>query len=64
VGGRHVSRHLVGTEVLIRREGDPLILTLIRPNRLIELLATWAPLDDVDALPEVEDLPPQGRPEL
>ncbi len=54
----------MGTEVLIRREGDPLILTLIRPNRLIELLATWAPLDDVDALPEVEDLPPQDRPEL
>ena len=55
---------LEGTEVLIRKEGDQLILTPIRPNRLIELLATWAPLDDADALPEVEDLPPQDRPEL
>jgi len=53
---------LEGTEVLIRKEGDSLILTPIRKNRLLDLLASWAPLDD--GLPEVEDLPPQERAEL
>ena len=48
-----------GTEVLIRKEGDSLILTPLRKNRLSDLLASWAPLDD--AVPEVEDLPVQAR---
>lgn len=48
-----------GTEVLIRKEGDRLILTPIRKNRLLDLLASWEPLDD--GLPDVEDLPPQTR---
>jgi antitoxin VapB len=48
-----------GTEVLMRREGDRLILTPIRKNRLLDLLASWEPLDD--GLPDVEDLPPQTR---
>lgn len=51
-----------GSEVLIRQEGDSLILTPIRRNRLRDLLASWEPLDD--ALPEVEDLPPQAREDL
>ncbi|TXL65316.1 antitoxin [Zeimonas arvi] len=51
-----------GSEVLIRQEGDSLILTPIRRNRLRDLLASWEPLDD--ALPEVEDLPPQARDDL
>jgi antitoxin VapB len=51
-----------GSEVLIRQEGDSLILTPIRGNRLRDLLASWEPLDD--ALPEVEDLPPQARDDL
>jgi len=51
-----------GSEVLIRQEGDSLILTPIRRNRLRVLLASWEPLDD--ALPEVEDLPPQPRDDL
>ena len=55
---------LEGTEVLIRKEGEQLILTPIRPNRVLDLLATWAPLDEADALPEVEDLPTQDRPPL
>lgn len=48
-----------GSEVLIRKEGDSLILTPIRKHRLRELLASWAPMDD--ALPDVEELPPQPR---
>lgn len=50
---------LEGAEVLIRKEGDSLILTPIRKHRLLDLLASWAPLDE--GLPEVEDLPPQER---
>lgn len=50
---------LEGSEVLIHKEGDSLILTPIRPHRLRELLASWAPTDDT--LPEVEDLPLQQR---
>ena len=53
---------LEGAEVLIRKKGDSLILTPIRKNRLLDLLASWAPLDE--GLPEVEDLPPQERAEL
>ena len=48
-----------GTEVLMRKEGDRLILEPIRKNRLLDLLASWEPLDE--GLPEVEDLPPQTR---
>jgi len=48
-----------GTEVLMRKEGDRLIITPIRRNRLLELLASWEPLDD--GLPPVEDCPPQIR---
>lgn len=51
-----------GTEVLIHKEGDRLILTPIRKNRLLDLLASWEPLDE--GLPEVEDGPPQVRPDF
>jgi antitoxin VapB len=51
-----------GTEVLMRKEGDRLILTPIRRNRLLDLLASWEPLDE--ELPVVEDLPLQLRDEL
>lgn len=51
-----------GTEVLMRKEGDRLILTPIRRNRLLDLLATWEPLDE--GLPDVEDAPPQTREDL
>jgi antitoxin VapB len=53
---------LEGTEVLMRKEGDRLVLIPLRKNRLLDLLATWEPLDD--GLPEVEDPPPQSRAEL
>ena len=48
-----------GTEVLMRKDGDRLILMPIRKNRLLDLLASWEPLDE--GIPEVEDLPPQTR---
>lgn len=48
-----------GTEVLMHKEGDRLILTPIRRNRLLDLLASWEPLDE--GLPELEDAPPQQR---
>ena len=51
-----------GTEVLMHKEGDRLILTPIRKNRLLDLLATWEPLDE--GLPDVEESPPQTRDEL
>ena len=50
---------LEGTEVLIRKEGDSLVLTPVRKNRLMDLLASWEPL--AERLPDVEDLPPQDR---
>lgn len=51
-----------GADVLIRKEGGSLILTPIRKNRLLDLLASRAPLDE--GLPEVEDLSPQERAEF
>ena len=53
---------LEGTEVLMRKEGDRLILTPIRKNRLLDLLASWAPL--AEGLPDVEDSLPENRDEL
>lgn len=51
-----------GTQVLMRKEGDRLILSPVRKNRLLDLLASWQPLDE--ALPIVEDAPPQSREDL
>ena len=51
-----------GTEVLMRKEGERLILTPIRKNRLLDLLASWEPLDE--GLPDMEDSPPQTRDDL
>ena len=51
-----------GTQVLMHKEGDRLVLTPIRKNRLLDLLASWEPLDE--HLPEVEDTQPQTREEL
>ncbi|MBX3672512.1 MAG: AbrB/MazE/SpoVT family DNA-binding domain-containing protein [Burkholderiales bacterium] len=48
-----------GTEVLIRKDGDRLILTPIRRNRLLDLLVSWKPI--AEGLPEVEDSLPQRR---
>jgi antitoxin VapB len=53
---------LDGDEVLMRREGDQLILTPIRADRLGALLASWEPLEE--GLPEVEELPLPPAPAL
>lgn len=53
---------LEGTEVLMRKEGDQLILTPVRKNRLLQLIASWEPLEE--GIPEVDDLPPQERADL
>lgn len=52
---------LEGDQALMRREGDSLVITPIRPNRnrLLELLSSWEPLDE--GLPDIPDLPPQER---
>lgn len=51
-----------GSEVLIRREGERLILSPVRRHPLKDLLASWAPMPD--ALPEIADLPLQERDSL
>lgn len=51
-----------GNQVLMRKEGDRLILIPVRNNRLLDLLASWEPLDE--GLPGIEDRPPQNREEL
>ena len=48
-----------GTQVLIRKDGERLILTPIRKNRLLDLLVSWEPLDE--SWPDIEDSPPQTR---
>lgn len=48
-----------GSEVLIRKEGERLIVTPVRKNRLLDLLATWEPL--AKGLPEVLDSEHQIR---
>lgn len=50
-----------GTKVLIRKQGDSLVLTPLRRNKLRDLLMSWEPLDD--GLLEIEDLPTQPREE-
>ena len=50
---------LDGTQVLIRKEGDRLVLTPVARNRLVDLIPSWKPLDE--GLPDVEDPPPQKR---
>ncbi|HSW03003.1 MAG TPA: antitoxin [Aquabacterium sp.] len=47
---------LEGTEVLMRKEGDSLIITPIRKSRLLAVLAQMEPLDE--DFPDIEDLPP------
>ena len=48
---------LEGTEAIIRKEGDRLILEpASRGNRLVEILKTLSPIED--AFPEIQDEPP------
>ena len=50
---------LAGTQALMRKDGDSLVITPIKKSRLLDLLAAWQPL--AEGLPEAEDLPPQER---
>ena len=51
---------LPGDRVLIRRDGERLILEPVRPRGLLGLLSSWEPLDE-EALPDPNDPPPAPR---
>jgi antitoxin VapB len=52
---------LTGTEAIIRKEGNRLIIELLPPkNRLLALLATLTPIEE--AFPDVEDMPLPDEP--
>ncbi|HEY6321737.1 MAG TPA: AbrB/MazE/SpoVT family DNA-binding domain-containing protein [Thermoanaerobaculia bacterium] len=46
---------LPGSEALLRKEGDRLVVEPMRPS-VLELLSTWGPLDE--DFPAVDDLRP------
>jgi antitoxin VapB len=48
-----------GSQALMRKEGDSLVITPIKTNRLLAMLAEWEPLEE--DFPEVDDLPMQER---
>ena len=50
---------LEGTQALMRKEGDSLIITPVKSHRLLDMLARWEPLEE--DFPKVEDVPPQER---
>ena len=47
---------LPGSEALLRKEGDRLVVEPVRRPSVLELLASWEPLDE--DFPEIEDPPP------
>jgi antitoxin VapB len=47
---------LPGSEALLRKEGDRLIVEPMARPSLLELLSSWAPLDE--EFPEIDDLEP------
>lgn len=50
---------LQGSQALMRKDGDSLVITPIKTNRLLEMLARWEPLEE--DFPDLEDQPPQSR---
>jgi antitoxin VapB len=50
---------LPGNEAILRRDAKGrLILEPVPRRKLTALLATWAPLEEKDQLPAIEDRPP------
>jgi len=47
---------LPGSEALLRKEGERLIVEPLPRRSLLELASSWAPLDD--EFPDVDDLEP------
>jgi len=47
---------LPGNQAILRKEGNRLIVEPMPRRSLLELLATWEPLDE--ELPEIDDLGP------
>ena len=47
---------LPGNEALLRKEGNRLVVEPVRRPSVLELLASWEPLDE--DFPEIEDPPP------
>jgi antitoxin VapB len=48
---------LPGSEAMIYRDGDRLVLEAKRKQTLEELLASWEPIDE--EFPEIDDPPPE-----
>jgi antitoxin VapB len=51
-----VEFELPGSEAMISRDGDRLIIEPVRKRGLTALLDSWAPLDE--EFPEIDDAPP------
>lgn len=54
-----VEFELPGSEAIISRDGDRLIIEPVRKKGLAALLDSWEPLDE--EFPEVDDQPPAPR---
>lgn len=48
---------LPGEDAVMHKEGDRLIIEPVRKGDLLELLASWEPIDE--DLPEIDDPPPE-----
>jgi antitoxin VapB len=48
---------LPGEDAVMHKEGDRLIIEPVRKSDLLELLASWEPIDE--DLPEIDDPPPE-----
>jgi antitoxin VapB len=54
-----VEFELPGSEAIISRDGDRLIIEPVRSKGLAALLDSWAPLDE--EFPDIEDAPPTPK---
>ena len=54
-----VEFELPGSEAIMRREGERLIIEPVQRSSLVDLLASWEPL--AEEFPEVDDMLPPMR---